>query len=399
MPLHFLNPNYHVILIHYPLGVFMAGVVIELFSFMWKRSSVRTAARWMILLGGLSSLPSATSGIFALSDVINNQVLSPEREHLLRMHVWLQSIGSLLAVLTAVFAIAAADEWRQKFHWVILVVFLMCAGLFVTGAYFGGESVYREAVAVQIPRTPIGVEESQPAMAETPRKVHHGLLYYTGEPVQIHMIVAGLAFALALASLGLSIRQITAEPPEFSEVPGAPEPPLIATETPAAAPNTVGPAPVFRDLRYTGDVSEYTTRGLFVPAARFWLIAALIVLITGIAGYWVWADSNSTWLPASFWNGLMVENGKPLYTRAAIHVWVGTLLVILTLVLAALARWASQQKTVLTIFSALLVLAIAFQVWLGILLQFDGGDGPLYRFSNQKDNASGSIDVSTFLPK
>jgi uncharacterized membrane protein len=391
---HFLNPNYHVILIHYPLGVFMAGIVIELFSFLWKRSSARTAARWMILLGGLSSLPAATSGIFALSDVINNQALSPEREHLLRLHVWLQSIASLLAVLTAVFAIAAADEWRQKFHWTILFVFLMCAGLFVSGAYFGGESVYREAVAVQIPKTPIGIEESQPAMADTPHMGHHGLLYYTGEPVQIHMIVAGVAFALALASLGLSIRQITAEPPEL------PEPPLIASETSAAAPTVAGdPAPVFRDSHYTVDVSDYARPGLFVPAARFWLVAALIVLATGIAGYWVWADSNSTWLPARFWNDLMVDNGKPLYTRAAIHVWVGTLLVILTLLLAALARWASQQKTVLTIFAALLVLAIALQVWLGILLQFDGGDGPLYRFSNQKDSTSASIDMSTFFPK
>ena len=38
-------PNLHVILIHYPLGVFFIDLIIELGSFIWRRSSVRTAGR------------------------------------------------------------------------------------------------------------------------------------------------------------------------------------------------------------------------------------------------------------------------------------------------------------------------------------------------------------------
>ena len=46
MPLRFVNPNYHVILIHYPLGVFVLGVILELLGLIfWRRSSARVAGR------------------------------------------------------------------------------------------------------------------------------------------------------------------------------------------------------------------------------------------------------------------------------------------------------------------------------------------------------------------
>lgn len=48
----FISPNWHVILIHYPLGLLAVGILIEFFSFLgWRRSGFRTAGRWMILLG------------------------------------------------------------------------------------------------------------------------------------------------------------------------------------------------------------------------------------------------------------------------------------------------------------------------------------------------------------
>ena len=49
----FINPNFHVILVHLPLGVFLLGVLIELLSFMYRRSTLSVAGRWMVLLGAL----------------------------------------------------------------------------------------------------------------------------------------------------------------------------------------------------------------------------------------------------------------------------------------------------------------------------------------------------------
>src|SRR4051812_26194553 len=65
-----INPNWHVILIHYPLGVFVLGMVLELiFLVLRYHGTVRAAARWMIVLGALSTLPAAYAGLYAMSDV------------------------------------------------------------------------------------------------------------------------------------------------------------------------------------------------------------------------------------------------------------------------------------------------------------------------------------------
>ena len=378
--MHFVNPNYHVILIHYPLGVFIVGLAIELFSFLWKQSSVRVAARWMILIGGLAMLPAATSGIYALSDATSPGITA-DQAHMLRVHTWLQSIATLLATFTAVYLIAASDGWRRRFHWIVLSVLFACGGLMVVGARFAGETVYTQGTAVRIAAA--GASEPKPKLGTAA-----WLIYYTGEPEQIHMILAGVTFALAFAALGLSIRKITAEYPDDAHLP-------LISEAPSddAPPSTPGPAYPHSPLPILApsDLPEETC----IPAGCFWLVGALLALLTLAAGYWIWGNNGSSWSPQSFWYELMVYRGKLVCTRSAVHVWVGLSLLTLTLLLAALSRWAPQQKTVLAIFASLLVLAIAAQVWLGVLLQFDGGDGPLYRFS-PPDKSSASANSDSF---
>src|SRR3712207_6177725 len=66
----FINPNWHVILIHYPLGVFLLGVALEVALLVFRHHGpARAAARWMIVLGALLGLPAAYAGTYALSDV------------------------------------------------------------------------------------------------------------------------------------------------------------------------------------------------------------------------------------------------------------------------------------------------------------------------------------------
>ena len=67
-----IHPNWHVVLIHVPLGVFVLGVLIELFAFLYRHSPVRAVARGMIWIGALASLPAAYTGIYALADVVHD---------------------------------------------------------------------------------------------------------------------------------------------------------------------------------------------------------------------------------------------------------------------------------------------------------------------------------------
>lgn len=150
MPLRFLNPNFHVILIHYPLGVFVLGVVLELFGFLWRGSSLRTAARWMIVLGALLTLPAATSGVAALHDVVGVG-LSGGQKAMLYWHVIYMGIASILAALCAVIGLGATDRWRKLLYFPLLLGVVGAWGLMVLGAYQGGETIFRQGTAVTIP--------------------------------------------------------------------------------------------------------------------------------------------------------------------------------------------------------------------------------------------------------
>ena len=120
MPLRFLSPNLHVVLVHYPLGVFVLGVALELLGFLWRHSTLRTAARWMIVLGAFLSIPAATSGIAALVDV-QGTTLSDAQKLKLKLHVIYMGIGSLAAILCATVGLGASDRWRKILYLPLLL--------------------------------------------------------------------------------------------------------------------------------------------------------------------------------------------------------------------------------------------------------------------------------------
>jgi hypothetical protein len=66
----YISPNWHAVLVHAPLGLLSMGIIIELLSFLWRRSSARSAGRWMILLGAITCVPALTTGIYAYHDAI-----------------------------------------------------------------------------------------------------------------------------------------------------------------------------------------------------------------------------------------------------------------------------------------------------------------------------------------
>ena len=81
-PKELVNPNLHVVLVHFPLALLLAGLAIEVFSFMYRRSSFRAAGRCMILLGALASVPTALSGAYAFADVARRTMPAVEQREL-----------------------------------------------------------------------------------------------------------------------------------------------------------------------------------------------------------------------------------------------------------------------------------------------------------------------------
>lgn len=376
------------------MGLLLAGVLIELFSFMWRRSTFRLAGRWMILLGALSGIPAATSGIYALAEVSRAGMdeadatgqwkdvaaASPlwqhaQAAHMMRDHVWQMSISTALAVAACVIWVGCSDRWRVKLHLPVLLLLVVAAGFAVAGARHAGEAIYVHGVAVESPAAQAGVPPATEPAANSSAAADDAVqslenrLAERFPPVQTHAILAGVTVAVALAAMALSIRAISAGPgiTQLDQIATALGGAEMRTNEPDAAAASV-PADLIR---------------VRVPASRFWLLAFLFALLTAGAGYWLMARGYETWDFKTLWEGVVStdQNSGRQITRRVAHGAAGAAIVVLPLLLAISSRLAPRAKVVLLILGMLLIAAVAAQIWLGVLLLFDTNVGPVTRFN------------------
>jgi len=442
----FIHPNWHVMFIHYPIAMLITGTLIELLAIFWLRSGFRAAGRWMILIGALAAVPTALTGWYALNDVATTHVadadglywqqrvsaspLTLRQWDMLHHHVIYQAIATAVALVLVVTWLGCSDRWRRRLHLPFLVVLLGVCGAMAAGAWWGGEAVYRQGVAVDVGAgaapaisaasdvagatttapaarsavaAAIEVQNRHPAAA-APAQLQAGqdepadaVAYYV-PPVEFHMTMAGILIALAAASLGLSIRAISQATPTVDEE--------TAAETTSAdvvrRPTDPGTEPMLRRTSITGEPIEdqpevplapaqpmaqppsYVHAEIpdvvvipmkHVPSSRFWLLALLVGLLTLVLGLWI-VSQDTSWAPRSLWDDIASA------PRSLAHAITGACIVVLTLILAILSRFAWRRKMPLVIFAVLLVLAILLQFWLGTLLLYDTADGPLTGFNS-----------------
>lgn len=428
-----INPNFHVVLIHFPLGVFTLGMLIELGSFLYRKSTVRSAGRWMILIGVLSMIATSVSGVYALSDVarrslppgqhadvswrdvtknteLYNGKNSPtdegEQWRLISGHVWRTAPATAIAVFSVILALALTDRWRRRLYIPILLVLLFSLATMFWGAWMGGEMVFRWKTAVQIDTPKAFPAMLQPTTApgaareQTELRTTKSVQYYV-PALQTHGVVAGLAIAFALAAIGLSIRN-------------AAGPAKVESEDEARLLNDTVTEPGHRPARtedlamlrsFKPDAAVYLPT-VKLPAAKVFLVSALIAIGASLLGTWFLANGTDAFERAQqdhrsfitvMWETIKTQETparistsasaksdvNPLgLNRRLAHVIAGSAIIVLPLILAMLARWAPRQKIVLGLFVVLLLLAIAAQIWLGTLMTLDTPAGSIFRFQD-----------------
>jgi uncharacterized membrane protein len=385
MPKEFINPNWHVILIHYPLGVFVMGMLLEVLFLVFRyHGSVRAAARWMVVIGALSALPAAYVGLYAMSDVARRTTVSPAADdapwhavtrnstltdaqwEMIDSHAWTNGGTAVLAALIVTIGVACSDRWRSRLYPVFLVLLLGCLGTMGLGAYYGGEMVYREGVAVKLgfeeseaaAATPAATRSDSPA-AEAQTEQPKGVDYYVN-PVQTHLALAGLAAAMGMLGIGLSLRAASTSPhwqdPELERagVTALPNPQRGGAEDMAVL-RSFAPR-----VEITGEVER-------IPAARFWMLTFLATALTALAGWWALGDEHETYRPADLWR-LVTGEG---YVRRLAHVIAAGAIAAVPLGMVLLTRFARRSRGMIGLLALLLVVSLAAQAWLGALLLFD----------------------------
>ena len=374
---HLISPNIHVILVHFPLGIFVFGLFLEVFGFLWRRSTVRIAAHWMILFGGLLAVPAALSGIDALKDVIENSrpSLNDLQWAVLRNHVLITSIGAGIAALTVTAALGLADVWRRRIwlYFVLLLLLICSAGLLTFGSHFGGEGIFLEGIAVGLKRgAGKGFEFYAPAQS-------------------MHVLMAGLGAAATLGAIGMSLRVLLGIRLVEDEAVTERELSALHEVDPAMVPPAVEVPAGANDMTVARTLNADATLPIpRLPSARFWLLSSLLFLMT--LGFGVWlliSQEEGDWLKdnkptaSAIWQevyGVSTSTKQISQNRRGAHVAFGVVLFVLPMILALGVRFGPHRRFIVGSICLLMLLLLAAEIWLGVLLLHDSTSGPLYRF-------------------
>ena len=177
-----------------------------------------------------------------------------------------------------------------------------------------------------------------------------GQLHKVDDSTDIHVQLAGWTVALAVVTLGLSIRGLWLNPNRQMEDNGASDDDIVnALSGRNEKRGTTGLPAIDPDL-------DATRCPLRVPAARFWLLVFLLGLLTAVVGVMLLGP------------GSMSELTKEIkdYPRYMAHTVAGVSIVGLTLILALVTRFGPYNRVLIGGFSLLLALALAMQLWLGV---------------------------------
>lgn len=86
----------HVVLIHFPIGLFLAAVAFDLIALWRKRHGLADAAYYNLLAAAISTLPVLATGLIAWQVQLEGQKL----KGILLLHVVLACVSSVLIWLT-----------------------------------------------------------------------------------------------------------------------------------------------------------------------------------------------------------------------------------------------------------------------------------------------------------
>ena len=363
-----IEPNWHIALVHFPIALIVFGTLVELFSFLgWRGSGFRRAGRWMFLIGAVTAVPTTFNGLYALHYVapegLNELAQSkPLLAQTMTQHVITQSVATAGSMFVVVLWLALSPGWRDRLNLLFKLMLIGISGLILYGSHLGGESVYYHGLGVDTRRAPTSLPSLEQAK-------HIKTWEDLAPPEQSHVTMAGLAVAIACVTLGLAIRTASSEEDPSLSPDHADR--IAAAFAPDALSDPTLPPVHTQSRNYTPPF----------PVARFWFLAALLLIMTATLGDWIVAQSVG-WDVKEIWKAIShpVEDNGPAVTRRLAHFIVGGTLIVDTLLLGLIARFAPRRSVLLLVFAVPLVLALVAQLWLGILLLFDGPAGAVTGF-------------------
>ncbi|HEX8524989.1 MAG TPA: DUF2231 domain-containing protein [Tepidisphaeraceae bacterium] len=379
MPHEFINPNWHVILIHYPLALLTLGMIVEIISVFSRKGGLRIAGRWMIGLGALLAIPTATSGLYAFRDVVTASPTEMRTWHevtgasqwntqqweFMRRHIIANSIAVGVSLIVVFLWLSSGDTRRRKLYWFLLIALIASNAMAGIGAWHGGELSYRFGTGV-VPINP------------NPETTQNRGVSYWADPLQVHALLAGLTVAAAVVAMALSFRKW--EKPVVVGIGDV----LTHEHTRASDPLTEDPARD-REEHVRASLGPYGEEDATVRVPPkvypgwFYFTTFLLAVATAFFGYWSVTRQNP--FDGQTFRGNLELLKHQDHRRLLAHVIAGVLIILFPLLLGLIVR-VMRGKGLALILMLVLLIATGLQVWFGIALLYDGYQGPLFKFND-----------------
>jgi hypothetical protein len=193
-----------------------------------------------------------------------------------------------------------------------------------------------------------------------------GIEYYI-PPLQLHLLLAGIAVAIAIGAFGVTIRRWKVMRAADASANVLPIELLEHRLRPDRVDRPMPPA----------DASPGAAVIPHLFPARLWLWALLFALGTAVSGLWMTDDWRLKVLTEPMHNRFALDQTQRLFG----HVVVGLSIALLLLLGAVLTRLAKRHRPLTILVMLLATIAVASQMWLGVLLLFDSSSGLLTKFN------------------
>jgi uncharacterized membrane protein len=135
--------NYHPILVHFPIVLWLAALLFQLLAVMRLSDELQRTAARMLYLGTLAAVVTILSGWAA-----ENSIPPGEAQRVLGVHETLMLVSSSLALALCLFAFFARKNFTAQLRKVMLAGLVILAVLLTIGADRGAQLVYGYGAAV-----------------------------------------------------------------------------------------------------------------------------------------------------------------------------------------------------------------------------------------------------------
>lgn len=137
-------PNIHPLIVHFPVALAFAVVIFDLIGIFSRRPSFISAATKLSVFAALGGAAAVITGLIAEESVRH----SDAAHELLETHEALGFAFLGVMVIMAIFRLAVGKRLEERGVWIAVLLGLTAAAVVGTGAYIGGELVYRYHVGI-----------------------------------------------------------------------------------------------------------------------------------------------------------------------------------------------------------------------------------------------------------